>query len=49
MLIVKNQAVIDCLQLVDSKARDGEKNHVISEKLVHCIFVFWVNTQNLTG
>ena len=25
MLIVKNQTVIDCLQLVDCKARDGEK------------------------
>jgi len=24
------------------------KNDVISEKLVHCIFIFWVNTPNLT-
>jgi len=25
------------------------KSDVIPEKLVHCIFIFWVNTQNLTG
>jgi len=25
------------------------KNDVNSEKLVHCIFILWVNTQNLTG
>ena len=25
------------------------KSDVISEMLVHCIFIFWVNTQNLTG
>jgi len=25
------------------------KNDVISEKLLHCIFILWVNTQNLTG
>ena len=25
------------------------KNDVISKKLVHCIFIFWVNAQNMTG
>ena len=28
---------------------DAMKNDVISEKLAHCIFIFWVNTQQLTG
>jgi len=42
MLIVKNQTVIDYLQ--DTTV----KTDVISKKLVHCIFIFWVNTLNLT-
>jgi len=46
-LMVKNQTVIDCLQLLDTETCDDE-NDVISEKLVHCIFILWVNTQNLT-
>jgi len=25
------------------------KNDIISKKLIHCIFIFWVNTQNSTG
>ena len=25
------------------------KNGVISEKLVHCIFIFWVNIEIMTG
>ena len=33
MLILKNQTVIDCLQLLEIEACDEEKNDVISEKL----------------
>jgi len=33
MLIVKNQTVVNCLQLSDTKTRDDENNDVISEKL----------------
>jgi len=47
-LIVKNQTVIDCLQLSDIKTRDYEKMTSFL-KLVHCIFILWANTQNLTG
>jgi len=45
--IVKNQTVIDCLQLPDTETRD-DKNDIISEKMLHCIFILWANTQNLT-
>jgi len=48
-LIVKNQTIVVCLQLFDTKTRDTEKNSFIYDKLVHCIFILWVNTQNLTG
>jgi len=47
-LIVKNQTVIDCLQLSDIKTCDDEKMTSFP-KLVHCIFILWANTQNLTG
>jgi len=47
-LIVKNQTVIDCLQLSDSVTRYDEKLTSFL-KLVDCIFILWVNTQNLTG
>jgi len=46
MLIVKSEQLY-CSQLSDTTTRD-DKNDVISEKLVHCIFIFWVNNQNLT-
>ena len=42
-LIVKNQTVIDCLQLTDTwrgKMTSFPKS---------CIFIFWVNTQNVTA
>jgi len=38
MLTVKNQTVINCLQLSDTKTRDDKKNDVISEK-VHFHFL----------
>ena len=43
----KNRRFIDCLQLLDTKTRDDEKNTSFSKS---CICVFWVNrpTQNLT-
>jgi len=47
-LIVQSQTLINCLQLSDTKS-DDDKNDVISEKLLHCIFLLWLNTQNLTG
>ena len=47
-LIVKSQTVIDCLQLSDTDTCDDGKITSFS-KLVHCIFVLWVNTQNFTG
>jgi len=46
-LIVKNQTVIDCLQLSDIKTRDDEKMTSFP-KLVHCIFILWANTQNFS-
>jgi len=38
MLIIKNQTVINCLQLLDTKTSNDD-NDVISEKLVQCIFI----------
>jgi len=47
-LIVKNQTVVDCLQLLDIKTRDYE-NMMSFQKLIYCTFILWVTTQNLTG
>jgi len=48
MLKVKNQTVIDCLQVSDFKTCDDEKLTSFL-KVVHCIFILWANTPNLTG
>jgi len=48
MIVVKNQTVIDCLQS-DTKTPVDEKNDVISEKLVHCIFICWVILKTWQG
>jgi len=40
MLILKNQKVIDCLQLLDFKTHDDEK--------LTSFLNLWANTQNLT-
>ena len=45
-LIVKNQTVIDCLQLSDAKSRDDEKMTLFPKS---CIFIFWVYSQKMTG
>jgi len=47
-LIVKNQTVIDYLQLWDTETCDDEKMTSFPKI---CSFIFWVNrpTQNLTG
>jgi len=48
MLIVKNQTVIDCIQLSYFNIRDDEEMTSFP-KLVHCVFILWANTQNLMG
>jgi len=48
-LIVKKSESYHLFTIPDTMTRDKEKNDVISEKLVHCISILWVNTQNLTG
>jgi len=48
MLIVKHQTTIDCLQLSDFKTSEDEKMTSFL-KLVHYIFILWMNTQNLAG
>jgi len=47
MTTVKNQTVIDCLQLADTKTRDKEKMTSIPKSCmwVYCIFIFLVNTK----
>jgi len=45
-LIVKNQTVIDCLQLSDFKTCDDEKL-MSFPKLVHCIFILWAKYSKL--
>jgi len=47
MLIGKNQLFI--VYIYPTLGHAMTKNDVISEQLVHCMFILWVNTQNLMG
>jgi len=46
--MVKYQTVINCLHISNIKTCDDGKMTSFP-KLVHCIFILWANTQNLTG
>jgi len=49
LIVKKIRQLLIVIQLSDFKTRDDKKIGVISEAGIHCIFILWANTQNLTG